>query len=483
MSVRKSSQNSATQGSVARSSVAQGSNTQSAREKFGRVSDNQTLPPHLRKSIALILMGNFLEYFDLMLGVHLAIVLNGIFLPSSTEYGHLLRPVTFLLPLCMRPFAALVWGYVGDRYGRKLVLTSTMLVMGVCCIVITLVPTYLQWGMSSTIVFFTIRSLQSFVSAAETGGARVYISEVVPVPKVYFTGSLISLTATLGGLFACLIGSLCITLDPTTGWKYCFIIGASIAVIGSHARRDIKETPEFLSFYHARIADKVVNTARGDFLRKHAVRNSISLVLVYVLTGFSFYFCFSYVPLLLEKKFNFTSAHILLSSSFALFLTAIVDIVSGLLALKIHPRKIFAVSSAICLVACVVLSMQGWLLNSWLSLLAVQWIVITFSNEIAAIFPMYVRNFPISSRCRYDLWTWALSKTAVYLFTAYVCVKINNINILLFIMAVGAAISVGGVYLFTSYEDGNDAESDLDAEEDSADSYLTAHMEWQKGRN
>lgn len=54
------------------------------------------LSPDLKKSITLVLMGNFMEYFDLMLGVHLSIVLNHVFLPQDTGYEHILRPMTFL---------------------------------------------------------------------------------------------------------------------------------------------------------------------------------------------------------------------------------------------------------------------------------------------------------------------------------------------------------------------------------------------------
>ena len=60
---------------------------------------SKKLSPDLKKSITLVLMGNFMEYFDLMLGVHLSIVLNHVFLPQDTGYEHILRPLT-AIPGC-----------------------------------------------------------------------------------------------------------------------------------------------------------------------------------------------------------------------------------------------------------------------------------------------------------------------------------------------------------------------------------------------
>jgi len=203
------------------------------------------VPTQFKKSIALILMGNFMEYFDLMLGVHLAIILNKVFLPQDTGYEYILRPMTFLMPLCMRPIAALIWGHIGDNYGRKIVLITTMMFMSVCCIFMTFLPTYAQWGITSTICFFVIRSIQSVMACGENGSAEVYITEIVPAPRSYFLATLVECTCSLGGMFACLIASLSLMIDPVFGWRIAFVIGATIAVLGSYARKDLKKPLSF----------------------------------------------------------------------------------------------------------------------------------------------------------------------------------------------------------------------------------------------
>ena len=279
-------------------------------------SVSKKLSPDLKKSITLVLMGNFMEYFDLMLGVHLSIVLNHVFLPQDTGYEHILRPMTFLMPLCMRPIAALVWGYIGDEYGRKIVLITTMMFMSICCIFLTFLPTYAQWGITSTLCFFLIRSIQSIIASGENGSADVYIAEMVPAPRSYFMATIVECTCSLGGLFACLVSSLSLLIDPVMGWKIAFVVGATIAVLGSYARKDLKETTEFLDFTYQKENKKKKNDNKEEHKTdnngEYIFRNIFSEGLVFTYVGMFFYVQFAYLPSILEKKFGWTTSMILL---------------------------------------------------------------------------------------------------------------------------------------------------------------------------
>ncbi|MCX7338154.1 MAG: MFS transporter [Alphaproteobacteria bacterium] len=410
----------------------------------------QPLPAPLKKSIALVLMGNFMEYFDLMLGVHLAIVLNKVFLPQDTGYEHILRPMTFLMPLCVQPIGALVWGYVGDNFGRKIVLITTMMFMSVCCIFLTFIPTYAQWGIMSTICFFTIRSIQSIMTSGENGSADVYVAEIVSAPKSYFLATILECSCSLGGLFACLVGSLSLLIDPVAGWKIAFIVGGTIAVLGGYARKDLKETPEFLNFaYTKRNKEKETNINQT-----YVFRNIFAEGLAHTYVGMFFYVQFAYLPSILEKQFGWSTSKILLNSTCLLLGSIVCEVAVGLLALKIDPRKTLKTLYALGIVSCLFFSTQSWLLSSPSSIIFTQSFFYIFAVGIVPVIPIFIKSYPLKHRLKSHMWGLVLAKMVALLLTAYVCEKFDSINILLLVMAGAAGVSLIGVYLFKAYDEG-----------------------------
>jgi len=424
---------------------------------FDENSENTThrkLSPDLKKSITLVLMGNFMEYFDLMLGVHLSIVLNHVFLPQDTGYEHILRPLTFLMPLCMRPIAALVWGYIGDEYGRKIVLITTMMFMSICCIFLTFLPTYAQWGITSTLCFFLIRSIQSIMASGENGSADVYIAEMVPAPRSYFMATVVECTCSLGGLFACLVGSLSMLIDPVMGWKIAFVVGATIAVLGSYARKDLKETTEFLDFAYQKKNKKSKDKHKPDNSEKYILRNIVSEGLIFTYVGMFFYVKYAYLTSILEKQFGWTTSMILINSTCLLLLSIICEFTVGLISLKIDPKKITKTLYISGIICCLFFSTQSWLLSSAAAIIFLQAFFYIFAVGCLPLTPILIKSYPTRHRLKCHMWGLALFKVISFVLTAYVCEKLNNINLLLLVMAGAAGVSLTGVYLFKAYDDG-----------------------------
>lgn len=420
-------------------------------------------------------MGNFMEYFDLMLGVHLAIILNKVFLPQDTGYEYILRPMTFLMPLCMRPIAALIWGHIGDNYGRKIVLITTMMFMSVCCIFMTFLPTYAQWGITSTICFFVIRSIQSVMACGENGSAEVYITEIVPAPRSYFLATLVECTCSLGGMFACLIASLSLMIDPVFGWRIAFVIGATIAVLGIYARKDLKETSEFLSFTYKKRQSKKENNDR----KKYLFRNILCEGLTHTYVGMFFYVQFAYLPSILERQFGWSASKILLNSTCLLLISVVYEISAGLLALKIHPRKTLKALYALCIICCLFFSTQSWLLSSVTSVIFIQAFFYIFAVGIIPVVPIFVKSYPINHRLKSHMWGLVLVEVISFVLTAFVCEKFDSINILLLVMAGAATISLIGAYLFKAFED-NETEPKKLCSEIKYDVTIKDYSQWQK---
>ncbi len=82
-----------------------------------------------KEAVGLLQIGTFLEYFDLMLYVHMAVLLNELFFPKTDPHtAALLSAFAFCSTYVLRPFGALIFGWIGDNIGRKstVVITTIM---------------------------------------------------------------------------------------------------------------------------------------------------------------------------------------------------------------------------------------------------------------------------------------------------------------------------------------------------------------------
>jgi len=102
-----------------------------------------SLTKEQKEAIGILQIGTFLEYFDLMLYVHMAIVLNELFFPKTDPYtSKLIATAAFGSTFVFRPFGALVFGYIGDNIGRKPTVIITTVMMALSCTVMANLPTY-----------------------------------------------------------------------------------------------------------------------------------------------------------------------------------------------------------------------------------------------------------------------------------------------------------------------------------------------------
>jgi len=82
--------------------------------------EQQSLTREQKEAVGLLSIGTFLEYFDLMLFVHMAVVINELFFPKTDPFtASLLSAFAFCSTYFFRPFGALLFGYIGDKIGRK----------------------------------------------------------------------------------------------------------------------------------------------------------------------------------------------------------------------------------------------------------------------------------------------------------------------------------------------------------------------------
>jgi MFS family permease len=199
-----------------------------------------------KEALGLLQVGTFLEYFDLMLYIHMAVLLNEMFFPKTDpQTAALLTAFAFCSTYVMRPIGAIIFGWLGDNVGRKSTIIVTTVMMSLSCILMANLPTYAQIGISAAWVVTICRIIQGMSSMGEIIGAQIYMTESVSRPASYTAVGLLSLAANVGAAAA--LGISTLVTSYFFNWRIAFWIGAAIALVGALARTRLRETPDFLA--------------------------------------------------------------------------------------------------------------------------------------------------------------------------------------------------------------------------------------------
>ncbi|WP_248800368.1 MFS transporter [Pseudomonas sp. MWU13-2105] len=205
----------------------------------------------LRKVAAATIFGSMLEWYDFYLYATMAaIVFAKIFFDASNpQTASLLAFSTFAIGFIARPFGGILFGYLGDKFGRKQVLVLTFCMMGVCTTLIGLIPSYASIGLWAPVLLVVIRIIQGLGAGAELSGAAVTSYEHAAQGKRGSQGAWPALGLNLGLLLSSLTIYL-LTLNGNAflldgGWRIPFVCSIALVGVGLWVRNSIPETPEF----------------------------------------------------------------------------------------------------------------------------------------------------------------------------------------------------------------------------------------------
>ena len=205
----------------------------------------------LRKVAAATIFGSMLEWYDFYLYATMAaIVFSKIFFDNSgPKTATLMAFSTFAIGFIARPFGGILFGYLGDKFGRKQVLVLTFCLMGVCTTLIGLIPSYASIGIWAPILLVFIRIIQGLGAGAELSGAAVTSYEHASQGKRGSQGAWPALGLNLGLLLSSLTIYL-LTINGNEfllagGWRIPFICSIVLVGVGLWVRNSIPETPQF----------------------------------------------------------------------------------------------------------------------------------------------------------------------------------------------------------------------------------------------
>ncbi|MEO8115202.1 MAG: MFS transporter, partial [Phenylobacterium sp.] len=195
--------------------------------------------------------GTVFEWYDFYLYGSLAGVISEHFFSGvNATTGYIFALMAFAAGFAVRPFGALVFGRLGDLWGRKNTFLVTMTLMGVSTFVVGFLPSYATIGVAAPILLVGMRLIQGLALGGEYGGAATYVAEHAPPGKRGLYTSWIQTTATLG-LFLSLVVILAVRAKlgeeafKAWGWRIPFLVSVLLLGMSLWIRLRLNESPVF----------------------------------------------------------------------------------------------------------------------------------------------------------------------------------------------------------------------------------------------
>jgi MFS family permease len=219
------------------------------------------------------LIGTTLEYYDFAVYSTLAaLVFNRLFFPAFDPLsGTILALSTFAVGYVARPIGGVIFGNLGERFGRRFVLVTTLLVMGTTTAMIGLLPTYDSAGILAPILLVVLRFVQGSALGGEWAGAVLLCVEHGSDTQRGRNGAWTQVGPSLGTLIATgLLAGITAVLSPAEfqawGWRLPFLASILLVIFGLWVRRGIAETPVYQELHRRQLN---AQTPISDVLKLH----------------------------------------------------------------------------------------------------------------------------------------------------------------------------------------------------------------------
>ncbi|MFI6677428.1 MFS transporter [Kribbella sp. NPDC050470] len=212
----------------------------------------QVPPEQLRKATLAASVGSALEYYDFALyGTASALIFGKLFFPAfGVNQALILSFATYAIGFLARPLGGLFFGMMGDRLGRKWVLTFTIAIMGLSSTFVGLLPTAATIGIWAPTILVVLRLLQGFGAGAEQAGATVLMAEYSPTKNRGFLSALPFVGIQAGTLLAAAVWAL-LGLAPDEVlygwlWRVPFLASIVLIALALFIRLRLRESPTFV---------------------------------------------------------------------------------------------------------------------------------------------------------------------------------------------------------------------------------------------
>jgi len=245
--------------------------------------------------------GTAIEFYDFYIyAMAAALIIGQVFFPIENATTQSLNAfLTFGIAFIARPLGAIIFGYFGDRIGRKVTLVSSLLVMGVSTLLIGCLPGYDRLGVLAAVLLCILRFGQGLGLGGEWGGATLLATESAPAGKRGWFGMFPQMGPSVGFLLATLsfLGLSLYLTDAqfkSWGWRLPFFASALLVMIGLYVRFKLVETSAFsIALAQHRIVRSPIKSLFSGHLSS-VLLGALAMAVCYNLFYTATVFCLSY---------------------------------------------------------------------------------------------------------------------------------------------------------------------------------------------
>lgn len=293
--------------------------------------------------------GNILEYYDFTVYSVFSVIIGRTFFPNESEFSQIvLSLAVFAVGFVTRPIGGILFGYIGDKYGRRISLIISMLGMTIPTFSIGLIPSHADIGIYAPITLVIMRLIQGMCISGEGAGAAIFILEHYQNLRPGFTAGVVHGSNIAGTLIASFIGILIeqYFFEVKFAWRFAFLLGGFMGLVGFYLRLRVSETPIF------KMLSEQKKTLKAPFTHviKTAWRSMFITFCVGAVASSVLYLVKTYVLIFYKNVMHLDNTTALSYSFYASFISMIVMPMSGAIADKIGKFRMITIAAWIILI-------------------------------------------------------------------------------------------------------------------------------------
>jgi MFS transporter, MHS family, proline/betaine transporter len=295
------------------------------------------------RGLAAGAVGNILEWYDFAAYGYFAAVFAKNFFPTGDRFSSILSAYgVFAVAFMMRPLGSILFGHIGDRFGRRRALIISAAAMAVSTFTIGLLPTYSSVGIVAPILLILLRMIQGLSVGGEYTTSIIFLVEHSPPHRRGFIGSWASFSATAGILLGSAVGvAVSSMLDPAEldawGWRVPFLPGILLGAVAYYMRSQLISEDFSQQRFGQLPLVEAFKTSWREIIRGTAIVSTL---------GVGFYLVFVYLATYLQRVDNITASRALAINTVSMIVMAALTPISGALSDRLGRKRVIVISLA-----------------------------------------------------------------------------------------------------------------------------------------
>lgn len=355
----------------------------------------------LKRVVIASMVGSFIEWYEFAVYGYLAVIMGQVFFPNGDAATQIIASfATFAVAFIARPFGGFIFGWMGDKFGRKRALNLTLVLMTVSTFLIGLIPSYQSAGIIAPIILIFFRLIQGFSGGGEASGAAIFVAEHCRDDHRTLMTSWVELGCMAGFVFGAALSAVMrqvFTPEELVewAWRLPYFFSAPLAYIGIYIRNRLEESPHYVAAVSEHRAGK--SSFSWGELAKHkgAMFRSAGLMIA---NNIGIFIVLTYMPTWLVSTLNLSPANSFIVGIFPMLFVLILIPVFAKIADRIGRKKIMMIGSVgmiIFALPCFYVLQEGSIAMKFVAMVILNicpaFLLSSILAKVPSLFPIHIR--------------------------------------------------------------------------------------------